>query len=121
MAVSFDHVGIVAAGPAELTELAAFFGGVLGCDIAGDPADGYAEVRIGAATIALHAGARTELGRPGGTLLQLTCADVDSEIAEIRSRGGVVAAEPEDLPWGRSAYVAGPLGVMTEIYSPPGD
>jgi uncharacterized protein len=118
VAVTFDHVGIVAAGPADLTELARFFADILGCDIAGDPADGYAEVKIGTATIALHAGARTELGRHGGTLIQLTSDDTDAEVAAIRSRGGAIAAEPEDLPWGRSAYVAGPQGVMVEIYQP---
>lgn len=119
MALKFDHLGIVAAGPADLTELAGFFGTVLGCEIDGDPAGGYAEARCGGATIALHAGARTDVGRHGGTLLQFTCADTDAEIAAIRARGGVIAAEPEDLPWGRSAYVAGPHGVMVEIYQPP--
>jgi hypothetical protein len=40
------------------------------------------------------------------------------EVAAIRARAGVIAAEPDDLPWGRSAYVAGPHGVMVEIYQP---
>lgn len=118
MALTFDHAGIVAAGPAELAELAGFFAGILGCDIAGHPADGYAEVKVGTATIALHGAARTEVGTHGGTLIQLTSDDTDAEVAAIRSRGGVIAAEPEDLPWGRSAYVAGPHGVMVEIYQP---
>jgi predicted enzyme related to lactoylglutathione lyase len=118
VAIQVDHIGIVTAGTAELADLASFFGTVLGCDIAGDPAGGYAEVKSGGATIALHAGARTDVGRPGGTLVHFTCDDTDAEVAGIRARGGVIAAEPEDLPWGRSAYVAGPHGVMVEIYRP---
>jgi predicted enzyme related to lactoylglutathione lyase len=91
---------------------------VLGCQVDGDPAEGYAEVKIGAATVALHAGARADVGGHGGTLLQLTTANVDAEVAAVRARGGVIAAEPDDMPWGRSAYVAGPHGVMVEMYSP---
>lgn len=118
MAVQLDHAGIVSAGAAENQELAAFFSDVLGCRVDGDPIEGYAEVRIGDGVVALHAGARADVGRHGGTLLQLTCEDTDAEVAAIRSRGGVIAAEPDDLPWGRSAYVAGPHGVMVEIYRP---
>lgn len=116
MPVQFDHVGIVSPGPAENREVIAFFRDVLGCDVQGD--DGYAEAKAGAAIVALHAGARTDVGRPGGMLLQFTSDDVDADVAAIRARGGVIAAEPEDLPWGRSAYVAGPNGVMVEIYQP---
>ena len=120
MQMQLDHVGIVAAGPAELSQIAGFFTGVLGYTLDGDPAGGYAEVLIGSAVVALHAGARAEVGPHGGTLLQLTSDDVDGEVAAIRGRGGVIAAEPDDLPWGRSAYVAGPHGVMVEIYQPAG-
>jgi predicted enzyme related to lactoylglutathione lyase len=118
VAVQFDHVGIVVAGPAEIADLAQFFGTVLGCEVSGDPADGYAEVRAGSGTIALHGGARIDVGRPGGTLIQLTSDDVDAEVAAIRARGGRIVSEPEGLPWGRSAYVAGPHGAMAEIYCP---
>ncbi len=118
MAVQLDHVGIVSADPADNQEIAAFFRDVLGCQVDGDPLAGYAEVKLGATLVALHCGARAEVGRHGGTLLQLTTDDVDAEIAAIRARSGVIAAEPDDLPWGRSAYVAGPHGVMVEIYHP---
>jgi predicted enzyme related to lactoylglutathione lyase len=118
VAVQLDHVGIVSASPAENQELAEFFRGVLGCQLDGDPLDGYAEVKVGGAIVALHCGARADVGRHGGTLFQLTSEDLDAEIAAIRARGGVLAAEPEDLPWGRSAYVRGPNGVMVEIYQP---
>jgi predicted enzyme related to lactoylglutathione lyase len=67
---------------------------------------------------ALHAGARSDLRQHGGTLLQLTSTDVDVDVAAIRERGGTIAADLEDMPWGRSAYVAGPHGVMVEIYQP---
>lgn len=118
MAIELDHIGIVTADGEEVAQVAAFFRDVLGCEIDGDPDGGYAEVKIGASTVALHGGARTDVGRHGGTLLQLTADDVDSQVAAIRARGGEIAAEPEDLPWGRSAYVAGPHGVMVEIYRP---
>jgi predicted enzyme related to lactoylglutathione lyase len=118
VAVRLDHVGIVSSTPAENQDVARFFERVLGCAVEGDPRDGYAEARIGAAAIALHCGARTELGPHGGTLLQLTSDDVDADVAAITARGGVIAADPADMPWGRSAYVAGPHGVMVELYQP---
>lgn len=75
-------------------------------------------MKIGGGLVALHTGARAEVGQHGGTLIQLTSEDVDAEAAAIRARGGIIAAEPEDMPWGRSAYVAGPHGVLVEIYQP---
>jgi predicted enzyme related to lactoylglutathione lyase len=111
--VQLDHVGIVSADPHDSRDVAVFFRDVLGCQV-----DGYAEVKIGTSVIALHAGACADVGGHGGTLLQLTSEDVDAEVAAIRERGGVIAAEPDDLPWGRSAYIAGPHGVMVEIYRP---
>lgn len=118
MAVQFDHVGIVSATADDNLKVAEFFRDVLNCQVEGNPRDGYAEVRIGGSTVALHVGARTELGPHGGTLIHLTTKDTDAEVAAIRARGGIIAVNPEDLPWGRSAYVAGPNGVMIEIYQP---
>jgi predicted enzyme related to lactoylglutathione lyase len=119
VAVRLDHVGIVSPGPEQNRDVAEFFQAVLGCAVDGDPLAGYAEVKIGGTIVALHSGARAEVGKHGGTLLQLTTDSVDEEVAVIRARGGVIAAEPEDLPpWGRSAYLAGPEGVMVEIYQP---
>lgn len=118
MAVQLDHVGIVSADVADSQDVAAFFRDILGCQVEGDPLEGYAEVRMGTAVIALHCGARAALGPHGGTLLHVTTEDVDAEVAAVRARGGVIAAEPDDLPWGRSAYVAGPNDVMVEIYQP---
>jgi predicted enzyme related to lactoylglutathione lyase len=114
--LQLDHVGIVSPGPAQNRDVIAFFRDVLGCAVDGD--DGYAEAKAGTAIVALHAGARAEVGRPGGTLLQFTTDDIDAEVAAIRARGGAIAAEPAELPWARSAYVAGPNGVMVEIYQP---
>jgi predicted enzyme related to lactoylglutathione lyase len=118
VAIQLDHVGIVSPSPEQNRDVAEFFEKVLGCPVEGDPGEGYAEVRIGGSVVALHSGARAEIGSHGGTLLQLTSDAVDADVAAARSRGGVIAAEPEDLPWGRSAYVAGPHGVMVEIYQP---
>lgn len=120
MTIAFDHVGILSSTPEQNTALAAFFADVLGLPVDDDAAGGYAEVTAGHAVIALHVGSR--LGRTptphGGTLLQMTTDDVDAEIARVRERGGTVVAEPEDMPWGRSAYVAGPHGVLVELYRP---
>ena len=69
-----------------------------------------------------HRGDRAALRCTGGArparwhLLHVTTEDVDAEVAAVRARGGVIAAEPDDLPWGPSAYVAGPNNVMVEIY-----
>ena len=53
----------------------------------------------------------------GGTLLQCSADDVRAEVEAIRSRGGEVAREPFDTDWGTtSAYVAGPHGVLVELY-----
>lgn len=118
MAVQFDSVGIVSASPADNLKVAEFFRDILQCSVKGNPLDGYAEIEIGDATVELHVGARAEVGPHGGTVLHFTSDDVDADVADIRARGGVIAAEPDDLPWGRSAYVAGPGGVMVEIYRP---
>jgi len=118
VAVQLDHPGIVTADPADSRDVAVFFRDILGCQVEGDPLEGYAEVRIGVAVVALHCGARAALGPHGGTLLHVTTEDFDAEVAAIRARGGIIAAEPDDLPWGRSAYVAGPHDVMVEIYQP---
>jgi predicted enzyme related to lactoylglutathione lyase len=118
VAVQFESVGIVSASPEGNLEVAEFFRDILQCPIEGDPLDGYAGAKIGNVTIELHVGARTDVGPHGGTILQLTTGDVDAEVAAVRDRGGVIAAEPADMPWGRSAYVAGPNGVMVEIYRP---
>jgi predicted enzyme related to lactoylglutathione lyase len=116
--VQFDSVGIVSATAEDNLKVAEFFRDILHCPIEGDPLEGYAEARIGDFMVELHVGARADVGTHGGTVLHLTSEDVDSEVSAIRARGGVIAAEPDDLPWGRSAYVAGPGGVMVEIYHP---
>jgi predicted enzyme related to lactoylglutathione lyase len=116
--VQFDSVGIVSSSPEDNLKIAEFFRDILHCAIEGNPLEGYAEAMIGRATVELHVGARADVGPHGGTVLHLTTDEVDAEVAAIRSRGGVIAAQAEDMPWGRSAYVAGPGGVMVEIYRP---
>jgi predicted enzyme related to lactoylglutathione lyase len=91
---------------------------VLGLEISGNAAEGYAEVKAGAMTIALHTGAMVDdFGSHGGTLLQFSSDDVRADIEDIRRRGGNVVLEPTDTDWGTtSAYVAGPHGVLVELY-----
>jgi predicted enzyme related to lactoylglutathione lyase len=121
MALQFDSVGIVSTSPEDSLKVAAFFRDILHCPIEGDPLEGYAEAIVGTARVELHVGARADVGPHGGTVLHLTTDDVDAEVAAIRDRGAVIAAEPDDMPWGRSAYVAGPNRVMIEIYRPSPD
>ena len=118
MTVRLDHVGILSSTAEQNSAIAAFFVDALGCTVEGDPGGGYAEVRVGDAVVALHVGSRAELTPHGGTLLQLTSDDVDGDARRAAAGGGRVVAEPEDLPWGRSAYVAGPHGVLVELYDP---
>jgi predicted enzyme related to lactoylglutathione lyase len=118
MPIRFDHLGILSATDQQNADIAAFFTDVLRLPVSGDAADGYAEVDAGAMTIALHRGAPVEPVRPhGGTLLQCSAEDVRAETKAIRSRGGDVVKEPFDTDWGTtSAYVAGPHGVLVELY-----
>jgi predicted enzyme related to lactoylglutathione lyase len=118
MNLSFDHLGLLSDTNEKNQDLADFFSGVLGLEVSGNAGEGYAEVKAGAMTIALHTGAMVDgFGPHGGTLLQFSSDDVRADIEEIRGRGGKIALEPTDTDWGTtSAYVAGPHGVLVELY-----
>ena len=118
MNLRFDHLGLLSDTAEKNQEIAEFFSGVLGLEISGNPAEGYAEVKAGGMTIALHTGAMVDdFGAHGGTLLQFSSDDVRADIEEIRRRGGKVVLEPTETDWGTtSAYVAGPHGVLVEVY-----
>ena len=118
MAVRFDHLAILSATNEQNTDLARFFSDVLDLPVDGDAAAGYAEVDAGAMTIALHRGVPVGDVTPhGGTLLQFSTEDVRTEVDAIRSRGGDVVQEQFDTDWDTvSAYVAGPHGVLIELY-----
>jgi len=118
MTLTFDHLGLLSDTNEKNQDLADFFTGVLGLEISGTAREGYAEVKAGAITIALHTGAMIDdFGAHGGTLLQFRSDDVRADIEEIRGRGGNVVLEPVDTDWGTtSAYVAGPHGVLVELY-----
>jgi predicted enzyme related to lactoylglutathione lyase len=118
MNLRFDHLGLLTDTREKNHDLADFFAGVLGLEISGTASEGYAEVKAGAMTIALHTGAMVDdFGRLGGTLLQFSSDDVRADIEEIRRRGGNVVLEPIETDWGTtSAYVAGPHGVLVELY-----
>ncbi|HEY3515221.1 VOC family protein [Kribbella sp. NPDC051137] len=117
MTIRFDHLGLVTETREQNQALADFFSGVLGLEVSGDAGEGYAEVKAGAMTIALHTGAMVDVSPLGGTLLQFSSDDVGADIEAIRERGGKIALEPLETDWGTtSAYVAGPHGVLVEIY-----
>lgn len=110
-----DHTGIVVASPAEVGEVCVFLRTAVDATVGGDPTGGYAETSVGEQTVAVHAGARSEIGRHGGTLLHVVCDDVDEAVRAASQAGLEITAPPDDLPWGRSAYVGGPHGVVLEL------
>ena len=117
--IALDHLGIITATNEENAAVAAFFTDVLGLPVSGDAAEGYAEVATGGPTISLHRGLMVDDVAPhGGTLLQFRCDDVQAFVAAARTRGGKIAMEPTLTDWGtESAYIAGPHGVLVEIYA----
>lgn len=121
MEIRFDHVGVIVGTDQGNREVAAFSADVLGLPVEGDPAAGYAEVKAGGSTIALHRGAPVPGVRPhGGTLLQFRCDDVPGAVDRICERGGAVAVEAHRTDWGTvSAYIRGPQGVLVELYDEP--
>ncbi|MFF0340804.1 VOC family protein [Kribbella sp. NPDC004875] len=118
MNLRFDHLGLLTRTREQNQELADFFSGVLGLEVTGTASEGYAEVKAGAMTIALHTGAMVDdFGAIGGTLLQFSSDDVRADIEEIRRRGGTIGLDPRDTDWGTtSAYISGPHGVLIELY-----
>jgi predicted enzyme related to lactoylglutathione lyase len=118
MTLRFDHLGLLSDTTEKNQDLADFFSGVLGLEVSGDASEGYAEVKAGAITIALHRGSMMDDVTPhGGTLLQFSSDDVHADIEEIRGRGGDIILEPTNTDWGTtSAYVAGPHNVLVELY-----
>jgi predicted enzyme related to lactoylglutathione lyase len=118
MNLRFDHLGLLTDTREKNQHLADFFAGVLGLEVSGNAGEGYAEVKAGAMTIALHTGAMIDdFGPHGGTLLQFSSDDVRADVEEIRRRGGKIVLEPTETDWGTtSAYVAGPHGVLVELY-----
>ena len=117
MTLTVGYVGLLSHTDEENAALASFFADALGLAVDGDAHSGYAEVKIGDVTIALHRGAMVEFTPLGGVLLQLACEDVDAEVEAVRQRGGEIALEPSDTDWGtRHAYVRGPQGLLVELY-----
>lgn len=117
MALRLTYVGLLSQTDEDNVALAAFFADTLGLPVEGDASGGYAEVRIGDVTVALHRGAMVDFASLGGVLLQVACDDVDAEVETARGRGGDIAVEPSDTDWGtRHAYVRGPQGILVELY-----
>jgi len=64
-------------------------------------------------------------GTPGSgpaMILELRVPDLPGALAELRRRGAEVLVEPVLTEWGtRSAFLAGPDGLIVEIYHPHPD
>lgn len=117
MSLSLGYVGLLSRTDDDNAALAAFFANILGVPVSGDAGGGYAEAALGDVTVALHRGAMVDFAPLGGVLLQLSCDDVDAEVAQVRDRGGDIAVEPSETDWGtRHAYVRGPQGLLVELY-----
>ena len=69
----------------------------------------------------LGLGAGDEPVESGSTSIWVYTDDVDAAVADLRSAGTPVAAEPADQPWGeRVASVADPDGYVVHIGAPAG-
>jgi predicted enzyme related to lactoylglutathione lyase len=112
------YVGLLSHTDEENAALAAFFADTLGLPVEGDASEGYAEVKVGEVSVALHRGAMVDFAPLGGVLLQLACEDVDAEVEAVRGRGGDIAVEPSSTDWGtRHAYIRGPQALLVELFA----
>jgi catechol 2,3-dioxygenase-like lactoylglutathione lyase family enzyme len=107
---------------ADVTSAAAFFRRVLALPVHLHDR-GRADVDLGSGIIARL---RTAPDRPiseprdqPGVILQLLAPDLNGALAELRRRGATVLVEPVLTEWDtRSAFVAGPDGMVVEVYRP---
>jgi catechol 2,3-dioxygenase-like lactoylglutathione lyase family enzyme len=87
------------------------------------------EVRLGATTATLTSATSTagpdglevrpEPGHRPGVILQVEVPDVAAAVDEVYRRGGEVLLEAMVTEWGTiSAFIAGPDGVVVELYRP---
>ncbi len=93
-----------------------FFREVMGLPVRGD--ERYAEVDAGGLTTSLMPEAPVLVAQPPQrVILQVEVEDVAAAAASSRERGAAIRREPACTDWGtKSASVAGPGGLVTELY-----
>lgn len=91
-------------------------------------ADGFAEVRLDGATLAISEERLVQLFNQGAAtaasnrsaILEFEVADVDGALARMRGSTADVVMAPTVMPWGnRSALLRDPDGSLVNIFSRP--
>ena len=100
---------------------AAFFADALGLRLTANEVR-FAEVDVGAGrTIMLSPDAMVPTEPARGVILHFRVEDVHKAVERARSRGATVLLEPVTTDWGwESAMLAGPGGVVIDLYRKPG-
>lgn len=109
------HVSEVAIFTDQVAETAAFYERVLGRppEYAGE---GIALFRAGATTILIHATySPGPDDLPCENHVALAVTDLDAEAERLGTAGIELAFPPRTYPWGRSAYLRDPGGLMWEL------
>ncbi len=109
-------------GTTDLDAAAAFYGGILGWQVADSGMEGfdYRLARIGEAMVAGMAGDAGQEGRPPPSwLIYFAVDDCDRTAEAIRAAGGGIRTPPADIPGtGRYAVVSDPQGALFGILQP---
>jgi catechol 2,3-dioxygenase-like lactoylglutathione lyase family enzyme len=99
---------------------AAFFRDILAVPVRNRDAS-HVDVELGAVTATLTARRDSPSNRPAepAVILEVEVPDVHAALRELRRRGATVLLEPMLTEWNTvSAFVAGPDGVVVEVYCP---
>jgi catechol 2,3-dioxygenase-like lactoylglutathione lyase family enzyme len=110
-----DHATLIVS---DVTKAVAYFRDVLGLPVHGDgDGDGYAEVDLGTLVCGLMSDAMVPVEPAAGVILQVRVDDVPGTFRTVQQRGATVLLEPTTTDWGtESAMVAGPDGIVVELY-----
>jgi len=104
----------------DLARSVRFYRDVLGLTLDSHaPEVGWADFKLGAATLGIHADPSEEGARaPGGsTGLYLGVASADEAAHEVARRGGDVVTKPTTYPYGRVVEIADPDGNVLMLIS----
>lgn len=86
------------------------------------PDDGpafYVGLRVGNSELGLVANADATARAAGRILLSIAVEDVDSVLDRVKSLGGSVKGQPNNMPWGqRVAHIADPDGNAVNLTQP---
>ncbi|GAB3415239.1 VOC family protein [Flindersiella endophytica] len=108
-----DHATLIVS---DVAKAVAYFRNVLGFAVHGD-GDGYAEVDLGTLVCGLMSDAMVPVKPAEGVILQVRVEDVAGTLRTVQQRGANVLLEPTTTDWGtESAMVAGPDGIVVELY-----